>query len=264
MKNQMKLHTYIMQCNIGSRRKCDEFIRSGYIYVNGQIVVKPEHLIDPQSDIISFREKRIQPDTTLYYFLFYKPLKTVTTTSDPEKRRTVMDFFPQHLPIFPVGRLDYDSEGLVIMTNDGDFAHKITHPRHHIPKTYIVRVKGAPELKVIERLRKGIFMDGYRSKPAYIRLLNKNRQSAVYEVVLEEGKNHQIRNMFLYMGHPVIDLKRVAIGILKVDALKPGQYRVITKKEIQQLFQKSLSIKQRIEKKRSIRERKKKPLVSSS
>ncbi|MDD4028269.1 MAG: pseudouridine synthase [Caldisericia bacterium] len=255
MSTSMKLHAYVMNCNIGSRRNCEEYIRNGYIFVNGHIICKPETLIDSQNDVVTYKENVIKPDTTSYYFLFYKPLKTVTTTSDPEKRRTVMDFFPKHLPLFPVGRLDYNSEGLVIMTNDGELANKISHPRLHIPKTYIVRVKGTPELKVIERLRKGIFMDGYRSKPAYIRMLSKNRQSSIYEVVLEEGKNHQIRNMFLYMSHPVLTLKRVAIGTLKIDSLKPGEYRTISKKEIHQLFQRSLSVKQRIQKKREIREK---------
>ncbi len=263
MQKQMKLHVYVMSCNIGSRRKCEELIRNGYFFVNGSMICQPEALIDPDNDVITYKENVIKPDYTSYCYLFYKPLKVVTTTFDPEKRRTVMDFFPKNLPIFPVGRLDYNSEGLVIMTNDGDFANKITHPRHHIPKTYIVRVRGVPEVKVIERLRKGIFMDGYRSKPSYIRMLSKNRESSIYEVVLEEGKNHQIRNMFLYMGHPVLTLKRVAIGTLKIDSLQPGEYRTISQKERNNLFQHSLSVKQRIEKKREIREKKQR-LSSSS
>ncbi len=235
-KQRIKLHTFVNSCNIGSRRQCEEFIRNGYIFVNSDMICKPETLIDPSTDKVFFHEKEIHPITNRYYVLLNKPLRVVTTRSDPQKRKTVMDFIPPHFPVFPVGRLDYLSEGAILLTNDGDFSQRITDPRHHVSKTYLVRVKGIPSMDVIKRLRKGIFMDGYRAKPSFIKLLSKNRESSLYKVILEEGKNRQIRNMFFYMQHPVLSLKRTAIGNISLGNLNPGEYRLLKRSEIDRLL----------------------------
>ncbi|MCK5848633.1 MAG: rRNA pseudouridine synthase, partial [Caldisericia bacterium] len=163
---RIKLHTYVTESGIGSRRKSEELIRSGHIYVNGDIITKPEERIVPQNDVVTYNDKILKPYTQVHYILLNKPTKVMTTLNDPQKRKTVMYFVPKELPIFPVGRLDYDSEGIIILTNDGELSKKILSPNHHVPKTYLVRVQRMPDLKTIIKLRKGIYMDGYRTKPA--------------------------------------------------------------------------------------------------
>ena len=166
----------------------------------------------------------------------HKPRGYVTTVSDPEGRKTVLDLLDGvEERVYPVGRLDYDSSGLLLLTNDGDFANLLMHPKHEILKVYIVTVKGKPSEESLERLRKGIRIDGYVTAPAFVRVLNVYENKTKLEITIHEGRNRQIRKMCEKIGHPVVRLKRVAYGALELGNLKPGEWRYLTDREVKQL-----------------------------
>ncbi|HVH70825.1 MAG TPA: pseudouridine synthase, partial [Candidatus Dormibacteraeota bacterium] len=222
-------------------RKAEEIIRAGRVTLNGKVVKEQGTKADPERDEICVDGKRLEKPQRLRYFLLNKPKGYVTTLNDPEGRPTVMDLMDMRAErVYPVGRLDYASEGLLLMTNDGELAQKLTKAGSHVPKTYRVKVSGKPGEKAIARLRAGItieLQDGRRVKtsPAKIRLVE-NGANPWYEVVLIEGRNRQIRRMFEQVGHHVEKIKRVQLGPLMLD-VEPGQFRELARKEIEQLKQ---------------------------
>ena len=238
-----RLQKLLAAAGIASRRKAEEIIAAGRVTVNGRVVTEPGSKADPAGDRIAVDGKPLETAERHLYFLLHKPKGYVTTVSDPQGRPTVMDLLGK-LParVYPVGRLDYATEGLLLVTNDGDLAQKISKAGEHMPKTYLVKVSGRPEEKAIERLRQGITIaleDGrrVRTAPAKIRLIE-DTANPWYQVILIEGRNRQIRRMFEAIGFLVEKIKRVQYGPLKLD-VPPGKFRRLTDREVAQL--KSLS-----------------------
>ncbi|HEY2118080.1 MAG TPA: pseudouridine synthase [Candidatus Acidoferrum sp.] len=234
-----RLQKILAAAGLASRRKAEEIIAAGRVTLNGNVVTEQGTKADPQVDVITVDGKPLKRAQAFVYFLLNKPKGYVTTVSDPEGRPTVMELLGDLKErIYPVGRLDYASEGLLIMTNDGALAQKLTKAGSHIPKTYLVKVSGKPNERAIQRLREGISIpleDGRRVKtsPAKIRLTD-DATNPWYEVVLIEGRNRQIRRMFLEVGFLVEKIKRVQLGPIVLD-VPPGKFRPLTKSEVFQL-----------------------------
>jgi 23S rRNA pseudouridine2605 synthase len=224
---------------IASRRKAEEIIAAGRVTLNGKVVVEQGTKADPERDVICVDGAPLKSRARLLYFLLNKPKGYVTTVSDPEGRPTVMQLmknYPER--VYPVGRLDYASEGLLLMTNDGALAQKLMKAGSHVPKTYLVKISGKPDERAIERLRAGITIeleDGERVKtsPAKIRLAE-DGANPWYEVILIEGRNRQIRRMFQRVGFLVEKIKRVQLGPLVLD-VAPGKFRSLTVREVAKL-----------------------------
>ncbi len=236
---QERLQKIMAGRGIASRRKAEEMIAAGRVTLNGKVVKEQGTKADPERDEICVDGKRLEKRQRLLYFLLNKPKGYVTTVSDPEGRPTVMDLMGERAErVYPVGRLDYASEGLLLMTNDGALAQKLMKAGSHVPKTYRVKVSGKPEEKAIARLRAGITIsleDGRRVKtsPAKIRLVE-DGANPWYEMVLIEGRNRQIRRMFERVGHHVEKIKRVQLGQLVLD-VEPGKFRELTDREVEKL-----------------------------
>ena len=234
-----RLQKIIAASGIASRRKAEEIIAAGRVTLNGKVVVEQGTKADPQRDQISVDGKPLKSRERLLYFLLHKPKGYVTTVSDPEGRPTVMELMkkcPQR--VYPVGRLDYASEGLLLMTNDGQLAQRLMKAGSHAPKTYLVKISGQPDEQALNRLRAGITIElehGMRVKtsPAKLRLVE-GSANPWYEVILSEGRNRQIRRMFQRVGFNVEKIKRVQLGPLVLD-VPPGKYRALTVREVAQL-----------------------------
>ncbi len=216
-------------------------MRAGRITLNGRVVTELGTRADPDRDHIKVDGKLITRAEDHRYILIYKPKEVMTTVEDPQGRRTVIDLVRGvHERIYPVGRLDYHSEGLVLLTNDGELAYKVSHPKHGSVKTYNVKVRGVPEERIIDKLRRGITIDGKRTLPCDITPIKTTGKTADegnswWEVKLREGRTQQIRKMFQAVGHPVSKLKRVAIGPIADPKLSPGVWRELTKHEVKLL-----------------------------
>jgi 23S rRNA pseudouridine2605 synthase len=234
-----RLQKIMAACGIASRRKAEEIIAAGRVTLNGKVVVEQGTKADPERDLICVDGAPLKRRERLLYFLLHKPKGYVTTVSDPEGRPTVMELMkkcPER--VYPVGRLDYASEGLLLMTNDGALAQKLMKAGSHAPKTYLVKISGKPDERAIERLRAGVSIeleDGTRVKtsPAKIRLAE-DGANPWYEVILIEGRNRQIRRMFQSVGFLVEKIKRVQLGPLVLD-VAPGKFRALTVREVAKL-----------------------------
>jgi 23S rRNA pseudouridine2605 synthase len=231
-----RLQKILAAAGVASRRAAEEIIAAGRVAVNGNVVTELGTKADPEVDEIFVDGEPLRKRQRLLYFLLNKPKGYVTTVSDPEGRATVMDLLPKNVErVYPVGRLDYGSEGLLLLTNDGALAQLLMKAGSHVPKTYLVKISGRPSEKDIARLRAGISIpleDGRRVKtsPARIRL-TENTPNPWYEVILIEGRNRQIRRMFKEIGFDVEKIKRVQLGPLKLD-VEPGKYRSLTVREV--------------------------------
>jgi pseudouridine synthase len=233
-----RLQKIISQAGIASRRAAEKLIADGRVTVNGKTILEMGTKADPAHDDVRVDGRRIKATARLRYILLYKPSGFVTTRSDPERRRTVIDLLVGVRDyVYPVGRLDYDTEGLLLLTNDGDLAAKLTHPRHGVERTYEARVAGMPDSDAIDRLRRGIPLDGRRTLPADVSLLNKGRtdREGVLAITIREGRNRQVRRMCEAVGHPVRKLIRVGIGPLSDRGLRPGSWRDLTAQELRVL-----------------------------
>lgn len=213
-------------------------IREGRVSVNGETVRELGTKADPAKDSIKVDGRRIKTDVAHRYIVLYKPKGYVTTRSDPEGRRTVMDLIGEGAYIYPVGRLDYDSEGLLLMMTDGDLAARLMHPRHEVEKEYEVIVMGAPTADQLHRLSRGVFIDGRRTAPAHVhagKVVKGPRPTTLLTITLREGRNRQIRKMCSNVGLPVRDLRRVRMGPISLGRLRPGQWRDLTPAEVRNL-----------------------------
>jgi len=233
---KIRLQKYLAQCGVASRRKAEEYIRDGKVRVNGLIVTELGVKVSPD-DRVEVDGKPVKPENNKVYILLHKPRGYVTTVSDPEGRKTVLELVQGiNERVYPVGRLDYDTSGLLLLTNNGDFANLLMHPRHEILKVYIATVKGKPTDEAIERLKTGVRIDDYVTAPAFVKVLNYYENKTKLEITIHEGRNRQIRKMCEKIGHPVIRLKRIAYGNLELGGLKPGEWRFLTDKEVKQLM----------------------------
>jgi 23S rRNA pseudouridine2605 synthase len=237
---QERLQKILSAAGVVSRRAAEGLIVQGRVAVNGTPVLDLGSKADPQTDTISVDGKKIKTAVPLRYVLVNKPTGMVTTRFDPERRPTVLELIPQALGyLYPVGRLDYDSEGLLLLTNDGELAARLMHPRHEVPKVYRVRVRGVPDADAMERLTRGMPLDGHRTAPAGVRVLKRldtpRGSDSIVDITLKEGRNRQVRRMFEAVGHPVVTLSRVQFGPLRDPGLKVGHSRELTAREIKEL-----------------------------
>ena len=235
----MRLEKYIATAGIASRRTAKKSIRAGFVTVNGEPILIPGHPINVETDTVEFDGERVEPLTERLYLMLNKPVGYVTTRRDERNRPTVMNLVAD-LPdsIYPVGRLDLETEGLLLFTNDGDFAYRLLHPSHEIEKTYLAWVKGVPKDNAVQQLRQGVTIPSGTTAPAKVKRLKTSRDDAStkFEVVIHEGKKRQVRLMFKAVGHPVIRLKRTRIGNLALGNLPQGQHRFLTPQEITALI----------------------------
>ena len=232
----IRLQKILAQAGVASRRAAEKLIAEGRVTVNGETVREMGTKADPAAHDISVDGRRIKAAERLRYILLNKPAGFVTTRSDPQRRRTVIDLLGGIREyVYPVGRLDYDTEGLLLLTNDGDLAAALTHPRHGVERTYEARVAGMPDQDAVNRLRKGIPLDGKRTLPADVALLNKSGREGLLLITIREGRNRQVRRMCEAVGHPVDKLKRVRIGPLSDKMLRRGEWRDLTSEEVRAL-----------------------------
>jgi len=232
----IRLQKLLSQANISSRRKAEELIIAGRVRVNGEVVRELGSKADPDKDRIEVDGKRIEPKQPHIAVLLYKPDGYITSMKDPEGRPTVtqlVDSIPVRL--YPVGRLDYHTEGLLILTNYGELSQCIQHPSRALEKVYWAKVKTVPTINELARLRKGIVLDGRKTLPARVRMLESRKNSWV-EIGIREGRQNQIRKMFEAVGHRVMRLRRVAIGFLRDETLKPGKFRHLTPQEVKRFL----------------------------
>ncbi len=236
-----RLQKIIAHAGFASRREAETMIREGRVTVNGQVITELGSRANADKDHIKVDGKLITHAEPHRYILLYKPKEVMTTVEDPQGRRTVIDLVRGiRERIYPVGRLDFHSEGLVLLTNDGDLAFKVSHPTHGSVKTYHVKVRGVPEERIIDKLQRGITLEGKRTLPCEIERLkttgrNDEEGNSWFEVKLREGRTQQIRKMFQAVGHPVSKLRRVAIGPIADPKLTPGVWRELTKQEVKML-----------------------------
>jgi len=231
-----RLQKVMAEAGIASRRKSEVMITSGHVRVNGRAVTTLGVKVEP-SDYVEVDGVPLMAEKPVYY-VFYKPRGVVTTVHDEKGRKTVMDFF-KDVPerIYPVGRLDYDTSGLLIMTNDGALANRLTHPKYEVKKTYLAKVEGVPTNADLKQLRLGVEIDGRTTAPAKSNLLDSDhkKNNALVQLTIHEGHNHQVKHMMAAIGHPVTKLKRERYGILDLQSLQPGEYRKLKPIEISKL-----------------------------
>lgn len=231
----MRLNKYIAQAGIASRRKADELTENGNVKINGVSMREPGYDVK-DGDVVEVNGKVLKASSKMVYILLNKPKGYITTVHDEKDRPTVMDLVKDiDERLFAIGRLDYNTSGMLLMTNDGDLAYKLTHPKHHIYKTYRVRANGHVSNERVAKLKNGVDIGGFVTSKANVHIVKQAERSTIVEIQIYEGKNRQIRKMFAAVGNKVLDLQRIAIGELKLGHLKEGHYRKLTQKEIEYL-----------------------------
>lgn len=232
----LRLQKYLADCGVASRRASEELIKSGRVAVNGEIVREMGVIVDETTDEIMFDGQVVTPVNKKIYVMLNKPVGYVTTVSDEKGRPTVLDLVSDIQDrLFPVGRLDYDTEGLLLLTNDGDLTYKITHPKNDISKTYVAEVGGNISMDTIIKLRSGVVIDGYKTKPAEVEVVGATQYGTKIEITIKEGKNRQIRKMFEVLGCTVKRLKRIKEAGLVLGHLPVGKWRKLSESEINML-----------------------------
>jgi pseudouridine synthase len=230
---QIRLQKYLSQAGIASRRASEYLILQGLVKVNGKIINTLGTKVNPKTDIIEVNGKKCNIKHSSIYIIMNKPKGVLTTVKDPFGRPNVIDLLTTvNERVFPVGRLDKETEGLLLLTNDGVVTNKLTHPKYGIEKTYIAHVKGLFKEESIKALERGIILEDGVTAPASVRIIKMLKESTVLEIKIREGRKRQIRRMCSAVGHPIINLKRTKIGLLTLNRLKPGEWRFLNKKEI--------------------------------
>ncbi|NDO45593.1 pseudouridine synthase [Clostridium sp. MD294] len=233
---EIRLQKFLAEAGVASRRKAEELIVMGKVQVNGKVITELGTKIDTQNDIILYQNKKVEIKQNFIYIMLHKPEGYVTTVKDQFQRPTVMDLLGDVTErVYPVGRLDYDTSGLLLLTNDGDLTYHLTHPKHHIEKTYEAKLFGIPSEHNIIQFRRGIVIDGKKTEPAKLEILQKEKKYTTVRIVIQEGRNRQVRKMCQAIKHPVAQLKRIGTGTLFLKDLKKGNYRYLTQKEISYL-----------------------------
>jgi 23S rRNA pseudouridine2605 synthase len=236
---QIRLNKFLSQAGVASRREADSMIAEGKVKVNGQIIRELGSKIDPNKDKVEVEGKSVKRSENLVYLILNKPQGFLVTLKDPFGRPTVTQLLPAlRERIFPIGRLDYDSCGLLILTNDGELAFRLAHPRFEVRKTYMVKVKGEPGASALSGLEKGIFLKGKKTAPAEIVRIAGGSGNTVLKVEIYEGRKREVKRMFEAIGHKVLHLQRVGFGGLKLGKLKEGKWRFLTPKEVDLLKKK--------------------------
>ncbi|MFB6362548.1 pseudouridine synthase [Paenibacillus elgii] len=237
-----RLQKVLAEAGVASRRKCEDLITAGRVEVNDKVVTTLGVKVDPSQDFIKVDGKPIRRQSKVYV-IFNKPKGVITSAQDPEGRKTVTEFFKNiKQRIYPIGRLDYDTEGLLLLTNDGEFAHLLTHPKHHVPRTYLATVKGVPHGSLLDKLKNGIELEDGMTAPAEVEYqdVRPETNESVVKITIYEGRNRQVRRMFDAIHHPVIKLKRVQFGPLLLSGIPRGKFRHLTPQEVNELRQEAL------------------------
>ncbi len=231
-----RLQKYLSSCGVASRRKSEELILKGHVRVNDEIINELGFKVN-EKDKVYVDDILITKSTKLYYLL-YKPEKIICSVSDDKGRTTVVDLIDTNEKIFPVGRLDYDTSGIILLTNDGELTNKLTHPSHNVVKTYSVKAEGIVTNEEIKKLEKGIILDGVKTKKAHAKIIkvDKKNNKTYVELSITEGRNHQVKNMFEAINHKVLRLKRISYAFLNLSGLSIGEYRTLSIKEVRQLY----------------------------
>jgi pseudouridine synthase len=233
---QVRLNKFLSRAGVASRRDADRMIEQGLVRVNSKVVTQLGYKIDDEKDKVEVGRRRVKKGEGLVYLMLNKPRGCLVTVEDPFRRPTVMKLLPRlKKRIFPVGRLDYDSEGLLLLTNDGELDLRLTHPRYGVRKTYLVKVKGDPEPSELAVLEKGIYLDRKKTAPARIERLARSSKSTLLRVEIHEGRKRELKRMFQAIGYEVVRLKRLGFGELKLGKLKRGEWRFLTPKEVEVL-----------------------------
>lgn len=227
-----RLQKYLARCGIASRRKCEEYILNGKVKVNGELVTELGVKVNEGNDIVKFNNKTVKPEEKKIYIALNKPTGYVSTVKDEKNRKTILDLVEVKERIYPIGRLDYDTSGLILLTNDGDLYNKIIHPREEKNKVYIAEVMGVPTEEELFKFRSGIIIDNYKTAPSKISILKREKDICTVRIVIHEGKNRQIRKMCDYVNHPVISLRRLEVAGIKLGALQEGKWRYLTADEV--------------------------------
>lgn len=230
----MRINRYIASAGVCSRRRADELIQLGRVKVNGAVMSEPGYHV-AAGDVVEVDGSRVEPEGRKVYYLLNKPEGYVTSTADKEGRPLVTELVPDGIRVFPVGRLDLNTTGLLILTNDGELSNKLMHPSHGFSKRYLVRAHGIVTRKEAARLEKGVDIGGFVTSPAEVQLLRHDRNSTIAEIVIHEGKNRQVRRMFKAIGHPVLELTRTGLGDLSIGRLAVGQCRKLSPAEVEYL-----------------------------
>jgi 23S rRNA pseudouridine2605 synthase len=231
----VRLQKVLAQAGIASRRACEALISEGRVEVNSEIVFEQGRRVDPERDVIRVDGARIPPPRRHRYLALNKPRGVVSTMDDPEGRRTLADLLSERgntERLFHVGRLDTDTEGLLILTNDGDFAHRLAHPSYEVPKTYIAEVAGVVSEQILRRLRRGITLEDGPVRPTSVKIVSTARDKTLLKITLQEGRNRVVRRTMEAVGHPVRGLSRIGIGPVRLGNLQVGEYRELTREEL--------------------------------
>lgn len=243
----IRLQKFIAECGVASRRKAEELISSGKVRVNGKIAAIGDK-IDPKKDKVTVNNKKLIHNDATVYLMLHKPRGYVTTMSDEMGRKCVAELVSDvEKRVYPVGRLDRDSEGLLLMTNDGEFANAMMHPAHHVPKTYRVTVRPGITEDQITAMTVGMMLEGRRTAPAQVHVITREENRVVLEIVLYEGRNREIRKMCEALNLEVARLKRIAVGSVKLGMLQPGKWRMLTPAEVKKLTDSAVSVQEESE-----------------
>ncbi|BHH81768.1 pseudouridine synthase [Desulforhopalus sp. 52FAK] len=236
MTEQIRLQKYLAQCGVCSRRKAEEYIAQGHVTVDNVVVTEMGITVTPGVSKVRFKGKPLTTKEQPVYYLLNKPKGYVTTLKDPQGRPIVTSLIKDSARLFPVGRLDLDTEGALILTNDGALAQKIQHPSHTTDKTYEALIRGNPTQEAIKQLERGIPLEGKMTSPAKITRLGKKGRNTLIEIIIHEGRKRQVKKMFSYIKHPVLELKRTAYGKLRLGKLGIGKYRSLSSSDLNRIF----------------------------
>ena len=241
----IRLQKAIADSGFCSRRKAEEYILNGKVLVNGDVITELGTKVESNDEIIVDGNAIVHQEKE--YYVFYKPRGVICSTNDDRGRKTVLDFFESNKRLYPVGRLDYDTTGIILITNDGDFTNMILHPKNKIPKVYIAKIEGIIDGHTINKIKSGILLDDFKIVPDRVKLktCDKKSNTCIVEITIHDGKNHEVKRIFESVGHHVIKLKRESIGFLDLGNLKSGEYRKLTIKEVKQLYAYTNDIKRK-------------------
>ena len=231
----MRINRYLAQSGVASRRGAESLVLEGRVAVNGKVVRELATTVRPEADTVEVDGREVSPPQNFTYWMFHKPAGVVTTAKDPQGRPTVVSYLPKSPRVFPVGRLDQDTSGLLLLTNDGGLSHRLLHPKYHVEKEYLAWVEGAMSDRAVSLLRTGIDLDDGKTAPARAEILERTQPRTRVLVAIREGRNRQVRRMFEAVGHPVIELHRTRFGPLTLEGLAEGSFRELGRSETRAL-----------------------------
>ncbi|BDR67040.1 pseudouridine synthase [Clostridium tetani] len=227
-----RLQKYMASCGVDSRRKCEDIILNGRVKVNGESIKELGVKVDPEKDIVTIDNRIIKKEENKKYIALNKPRGYISSVKDDKGRKTILDLIDVKERIYPIGRLDYDTSGLILLTNDGDFYNKVIHPREEKEKVYVATIKGIPNSSELQDFKKGLVIDDYLTSPSKIKIISVKNNNAEVIITIMEGRNRQVRKMCEKINHPVIKLKRISVGHVELGDLPIGSWRYLTQKEI--------------------------------